>query len=355
MTTVSVCVPTYERPEMVCQLAHTFLVQDHRDRELCVVDDSRTHSTERLFASRLKHRDIRYIRNPESLGFAGNLQRAMRVARGEVIVILGDDDLLASVGALREYAAAFEDHPGVHFAYSNLIQVDEELECTLLYPYFRATALAHPGAQALEKMFLRSILITGMAFRRTSALEALYPRGNVLFPQVELVGRLLLRHEAMGISKYLCATRAHRQQLGFRAIQGLDIKGEEQHGVVEVMEIFERLVRTSPELEAIRPQIERQLAKSYLTNMPNEKIIAGNRRMTRNLSALIARNTAARRSVALWVVYLITVLLPRRVVAMMKNMLRALVLRRRLRTAGLSPSALLETLNVEAKTACDER
>ena len=347
---ISVCVPTYERPEMLSQLAHTFLVQDFPGRELCIADDSHTHTTEQLFATRLKHPSIHYVRNPETLGFAGNLQRVLQIARGDVVVILGDDDLLASVGALREYAAVFEKHPGVHFAYSNLVQVDEELKCTLIYPYFSATTLVPPGAQALESLFLRSILITGIALRRSSALEAFYPKGNVLFPQVELVGRLLLSHEGIGIAKYLCATRAHREQLGFRAIQGMDMKGGERHGVVEVSAILERLVDSSPELQSVRNRIEHQLANAFLTNMPNEKIIAGNRRMTRNLADLVARNTAARHSVALWVVYLITILLPRRVAAAVKNMLRALVLRCRLQRARLDPLTLLETLNVDAET-----
>lgn len=349
MTIVSVCVPTYERPEMLSQLAHTFLVQDYQDRELCIADDSHTDATEQLFASRLEHPTIRYVRNPATLGFAGNLQRVLQLARGEVVVILGDDDLLASVGALRAYATAFDDHPGVHFAYCNLIQVDEGLECTLIYPHFPTTTVVPPGAQAIERLFLRSILITGMALRRTTALETFYPKGNVLFPQVELVGRLLLDHEGMGISRFLCATRAHREQLGFRAIQGVDIQGGEQHGVVEIMAIFERLVESFPDLESVRKRIEHQLANAYLTNLPNEKIIAGNRRMTRNLAALVARNTAARHSVALWIVYLVTILLPRRVAAALKNMLRALVLRRRLKRAGLDPLTLLETLSIAAE------
>jgi hypothetical protein len=350
MTSISVCVPTYERPEMITQLAQTFLVQDHEDRELCVTDDSRSDATERLFASRLKHPSIRYARNAQTLGFAGNLRTALQIARGDIVVILGDDDLFASTDALGEYAKAFEDHPGVHFAYGNLVQVDEELECTLIYPHFSAMVVAPPGAQAIEKLFLRSILITGMALRRTASLDALYPEGDVLFPQVELVGRLLLDHEGMGIPRYLCATRAHPEQLGFRAIQGRDIRGSERHGVVEITAIFERLVASRPELRSVRSRIEHQLATAYLTNLPNEKIITGNRRMSRNLADLVARNPAARHSVALWFVYLGTVLLPRRAVVAVKDRLRRLVLRRRLRRAGLDRSALLETLKVEVET-----
>ena len=343
MTLVSVCVPTYERPGMLAELTRTFLAQDHADRELCIVDDSRTDDTERLFATELRDPTIRYERNPENLGYARNLRRAILAARGDVIVVLGDDDLLASRGALRAYARAFEAAPDAHFAYANLVQIDEAGRCTLIYPFFEVDGVAPAGRAALERLLLRSILITGIGLRRTSLLGDLYPEGDVLFPQVELVGRLLLRHPGIGLASFACATRAHREQLGFRAILGRDIRGTERHGVVEVMEIVGRLLAERPDAESARGAIERQLVGAYTTNLPNEKILTGNARTTRNAVDLVRRNEAARRDPRLWLVYLAAMLRPRRSVRVLKDLARSIVLRRRLAHLGLNERAVLET------------
>jgi hypothetical protein len=321
---VSVCVPAFQRPEMLAQLMESFAAQDHEDRELCISDDSRTDSVERI-VEKMKVPGVVYRRNAVNLGFAGNLRAALSMASGEVVVILGDDDLLAGPTALSTYGAAFEASPRAVFAYPNLVQTDEFLHVTLLYPHFEQDVVYRAGSEAVENLLLRSILITGIALRRSPSIEEHYPSTNMLFPQVELVGRLLAEGEGIGIGSFLCATRAHADQLGFEAIQGRGTKGGEQHGGIEVMDITRTLIRENPSMRSVRPSIDRELSRAFTTNMVNEKCVAGNRAVVRNAYELVRNTRVTGATGVLILVCLATVLLPARVALAIKEAVRSRV------------------------------
>jgi len=326
---VSVCVPAFERPEMLAELMQSFAAQDHEDRELCISDDSRTDSVERI-VEKMQVPGVVYRRNPVNLGFAGNLRAALLMASGEVLVVLGDDDLLAGPAALSMYGAAFEASPSAVFAYPNLIQTDEFLHVTLLYPHYKRTVVYRAGCEAVGNMLLRSILITGIALRRSPSIEENYPSTNMLFPQVELVGRLLVEGEGIGIGSFLCATRAHADQLGFEAIQGRGTKGGEQHGGIEVMNITRTLIRDNPSMRSVRPSIDRELSRAFTTNMVNEKCVAGNRAVVRNAYELVRNTRVTGATGVLILVCLATVLLPARVAMSLKEAVRSRVAARQI-------------------------
>lgn len=345
MTLVSVCVPAYERPGMLAELIDSFAVQSLTSKELCIVDDSESDVVQEMVRARQQEIEgIRYLRNRTRLGFGQNLRRCLLEASGDVVVVLGDDDVLASREALDGYAQAFAAYPDCAVAYGNLVQVDAALRCTLLYPFYETTQPFAAGRAALEHLLLRSILITGLAFRRTDRLEALYPRDEVLFPQVELVAGLLQESRGMGIASYLCATRAHSEQLGFRAIRGLDVRGRERHGNIEVMETIAKLT-AGDDGAPLRASLERQLVHAFLTNVPNEKIQGGNRAVLASFRALIETNTAARRSPALWATVGAALVTPRPLLGRLKGALRERVLRRRAEATSFDVSRPLQTLS----------
>jgi len=338
---VSVCVPAFERPEMLAQLMESFAAQDHEDRELCISDDSRTDAVERI-VEEMKIPGVVYRRNAVNLGFAGNLRAALTMASGEVIVILGDDDLLASPAALSTYGAAFEASPSAVFAYPNLVQTDECLRVTLLYPHLKQDVVYRAGTEAVKNLLLRSILITGIGLRRTPSILEYFPTANMLFPQVELVGRLLADGEGIGIGSFLCATRAHPEQLGFEAIQGRGTKGGEQHGGIEVMEITRYLIRDNPSMHSVRPSIDRELSRAFTTNMVNEKCVTGNRAVVHNAYELV-RNTRVTGATGLLIlVCLATILLPARVALAIKEAVRSHVADRQIDRNGVDVGQLSE-------------
>lgn len=339
---VSVCVPAYERPEMMAQLMHTFAAQDHEDRELCISDDSLSDEVGHTFEQMAVPGTV-YRHNPINLGYARNLQAALSMATGEVIVVLGDDDLFASPAALSKYAAAFEANPHADFAYPNLVQVDASLRSTLLYPFFKSDIVYSAGSEAVENLLLRSILITGIGLRRSSSIDRYYPSNNMLFPQVELAGRLLANGEGIGIGSFLCATRAHSDQLGFKAIKGERIKGGERHGGIEVMEITGGLIRDYPSLAVARPSIERELLRAFTTNLVNEKILTGNRAVARNAYDLMRNTRPTGAWLTLTVVCMAAMALPTPWARAIKNAIRSQVAGRQFDRAGIDLQHLVNS------------
>src|SRR5882757_3279723 len=127
MHKISLCVPTYNRPETLKQLIHSFLKQDYRDKELIISDDTPNDSVEKLIKT-YKNKSIKYFHNSPGLGFSQNLFKAIDHATGDYLIILGDDDVLLHKHVLSDYVKVFEEKPSVGFIYSNQVQFSTELD-----------------------------------------------------------------------------------------------------------------------------------------------------------------------------------------------------------------------------------
>lgn len=93
---VSICIPTYQRPELLEEAVASCLAQDYEPIEIIIGDDSKDDATERLIP-RLRADcpcRLRYVHNAPSLGQAGNVNKLFEMAEGDRLVLLHDDDLL---------------------------------------------------------------------------------------------------------------------------------------------------------------------------------------------------------------------------------------------------------------------
>jgi glycosyltransferase involved in cell wall biosynthesis len=85
---ISCIMPTRDRGDYVVQAVRYFQRQDYPDRELILVDDSRDDLAPRLPADPR----IRCVRTPPGLSIGAKRNRAVRLARGEIIAQWDDDD-----------------------------------------------------------------------------------------------------------------------------------------------------------------------------------------------------------------------------------------------------------------------
>jgi GT2 family glycosyltransferase len=87
--------------------------------ETIVVDNGSTDGSadalEREFAG------IRLVRNTENLGFAKANNQAMRIARGDVFVLVNSDTVLTSAEPLRRIRSFFDEHPDFGIAGAKLV------------------------------------------------------------------------------------------------------------------------------------------------------------------------------------------------------------------------------------------
>ncbi len=122
---VSICTPTYNRPDFLERALRSCLAQTFQDFEIVVTDNSANDLSEKVIR-RLNDPRIRYFRNDKNLGPCGNTNRATALAEGQYIKFLMDDDLLKP-RCLEKMVEALEKNPtaGVAMAPMEIIDAND--------------------------------------------------------------------------------------------------------------------------------------------------------------------------------------------------------------------------------------
>lgn len=107
----SICIPTYNGEKVIGQTIGSILSQDFSDFEIVVVDDCSKDKTEKIIKA-LGDKRIKLFLNKTNLGYSGNLEASRQKATGEIIFLMGQDDILAS-GTLAKYNRIFAENSQV--------------------------------------------------------------------------------------------------------------------------------------------------------------------------------------------------------------------------------------------------
>jgi glycosyltransferase involved in cell wall biosynthesis len=95
---VTIGIPTFKRPHLLVEAVRSALAQSFdQSFELIIVDnDPDSEGMEHLLAAvpEARGRCVRYFRNRENVGLFGNWNQCIKLARGEWVTVLNDDDLL---------------------------------------------------------------------------------------------------------------------------------------------------------------------------------------------------------------------------------------------------------------------
>lgn len=112
MPKVSICIPTYKRPELLRVAVDSCLAQTFQGFEIVISDDSPDTRTEEMVRNISSKRRIRYVRNVPGLGQARNVNQLFSLASGEFLVLLHDDNFLMP-NALEDLLKPLEETPTV--------------------------------------------------------------------------------------------------------------------------------------------------------------------------------------------------------------------------------------------------
>ncbi len=124
---VSIVIPTYNRREWLAGALDSVLEQDYANLEALVVDDGSDDGTAELlrdYSRRWPERRFRHLSQPNA-GQARAINHGNRVARGEILGYLSDDDLLLP-GAVTRLAAELIADPTAAAAYPGYREIDAE-------------------------------------------------------------------------------------------------------------------------------------------------------------------------------------------------------------------------------------
>jgi glycosyltransferase involved in cell wall biosynthesis len=90
---VSVVIPTHKRPKMLVRAVKSVLNQSYQNIEIIIVDDASNDSTENIVLNLLnEYRNIKYLKNEKPMGACFTRNRGIKIASGEFITGLDDDD-----------------------------------------------------------------------------------------------------------------------------------------------------------------------------------------------------------------------------------------------------------------------
>jgi glycosyltransferase involved in cell wall biosynthesis len=116
---VSIIVTVYKRTEYLAEALDSVMAQSYPDYEVVVADDSGTAASRQIVGAHGSLPRLRYVANPATMGVSASLVGAVRLAQGEFIAILNDDDawesdllaeLVPPLLADESRAMAFSDH-----------------------------------------------------------------------------------------------------------------------------------------------------------------------------------------------------------------------------------------------------
>ncbi len=129
MSTISVLIPTYNRPYYLKQALESVLNQTRLPDEIIIGDDN-PESEENYNAIKgylTKYPFIKYVKNKKNLGSTGNYRALFEKAKGDYIKWLADDDILLP-DALEKLSYYLDRYPEVKLATSMRRAVDYNLK-----------------------------------------------------------------------------------------------------------------------------------------------------------------------------------------------------------------------------------
>lgn len=119
---VSICTPTYNRPDFLERAIRSCLAQTFQDFEIIVTDNSTNDLSEKMIQG-LNDPRVRYFKNEKNLGPCGNTNRSVELATGKYIKFLMDDDLLKP-RCLEKMVEALEKNPSAGIAMAPMEIID---------------------------------------------------------------------------------------------------------------------------------------------------------------------------------------------------------------------------------------
>ena len=165
---LSICIPTYNRPEELRRLLESVMPQMDERVEFVIGDDGDELVTGKVLAD-FPGADIIYFKNQKRLGFDANLIAVTARATGEYVWWCGDDDVIAP-GAIKRVLSMLLQRYKLDFIWSNYYAFPNEKELTRnLGP----SHLFRDSNEVLEKIGSPLAYMSSIIFRKELILPYL--------------------------------------------------------------------------------------------------------------------------------------------------------------------------------------
>lgn len=118
---VSICIPNYNAGAFIGETIKSALDQTYTRIEIIVIDDCSTDDSWVVINSfGLK---VKKFRNKRNLGYPGNMNRCVELAKGDYIIFLNSDDILEK-NAVKKQLEVMAKNPGVGVVHGAALKID---------------------------------------------------------------------------------------------------------------------------------------------------------------------------------------------------------------------------------------
>lgn len=165
----SVIMPVYNGAKVIEPTIQSILSQSYRNFDLILIDDcSKDNSGEVI--KKIRDGRIKYFRNEKNLGYSGNLEECRKKAMGEIIYLMGQDDILGKDALLNTYKA-FMQSEKIGAVTRPYFWFDKEIKTPVrakkqLNPFKDETIFITDTPDKIVRMFETLDQLSGLAYRR---------------------------------------------------------------------------------------------------------------------------------------------------------------------------------------------
>lgn len=169
MSTISICIPTYNRCQDLAHGLGSILSQTRGDFEVLVVDDGSSDRTCEVVDSFGDSR-VRYTVNDNNMGIYGNFNRCLELAQGDYVAIYHDHDVYRG-DMVKKSAALLDLHPELSFVHCALAMMDSQGNLTAVDVRDYPQVCAGPDVVRLLLAQLSSNVMSATVMMRRAACE----------------------------------------------------------------------------------------------------------------------------------------------------------------------------------------
>ena len=170
MPTLSVVIPTRNRPQVLLKALACIQEGSEHPEEVIIVDDGSDPPLGGSIDSAGYPFALTVLRNAPARGAPAARNRGMRMARGEVVLII-DDDILLDRHAIRYHKALHQRHPEPGYAVSGRVIFDPDMPRTVILDYLEEYGSHAWMARRAEGELFRSGVISANLSMKTVFLR----------------------------------------------------------------------------------------------------------------------------------------------------------------------------------------
>lgn len=314
----SIVVPTYNRASDLQFALYCVLRQSFSDYEIVISDNCSTDNTENII-NKLKNKKIRYFRNRKNIGMILNQKKAIEHAKGEYVFLHGDDDFLLYDNSLEEiYKQIIEHSPGyVRLNYASLAFDRKHIFSYKVNKPFEKNYYLLPHAKSEEVLSFivdsDNYFFSGIIFKNDLPKPVAMINADPS-PWIDILFYTAKNYGAYFIKRcHLIASWSRRT------------KKNEDHGFYDPVEgklkaenYFEA-VKEKIDGEAYHRFLHRELMTIYVNLLPAIKASVGNKKMLQTSERIRFLDRTMAKSIRYWAYFIPTVVLPRWVLKIIKD------------------------------------